>query len=84
LIFVAWEHTKLNEFADQMLRSYGKSTSAVPKWPDDDYDRIYVFKLDENHGKTTLTFEVDHEGLNDTVKDVCQQPAALSMNGGSN
>jgi hypothetical protein len=84
LIFVAWEHTKLNEFAEQMLRSYGKPASAVPKWPDDDYDRIYIFKLDENHGKTTLTFEVDHEGLNDTAKDVCQPAPLVSMNGGSN
>ncbi len=45
LIFVAWEHAELNDFAKLMLRSYGKDQSAVPKWPDDDYDRIYVFKI---------------------------------------
>jgi hypothetical protein len=72
LIFVAWEHTKLNEFAEQMLRSYGKSTSAVPRWPDDDYDRLYIFKLTELHGKTGLEFEVDHEGLSGSLKNTCQ------------
>lgn len=71
LIFLAWEHAELNDFAKQMLESFGKSASAVPKWPDDDYDRIYVFKISEERGKRTLTFQVDHEGLNDSVKEVC-------------
>ena len=72
LIFVAWEHAELNEFAERMLRTYGQKTSAVPKWPDDDYDRLYIFKLDQKNGKTALTFTVDHEGLNTSIKDVCQ------------
>lgn len=71
LIFVAWEHTMLNEFAKQMLRSYGQSSSAVPKWPDDDYDRIYIFKISQDHGKPELTFEIDHEGLTDSLNDLC-------------
>jgi hypothetical protein len=71
LIFVAWEHSKLNDFAKQMLRSYGKDPSAVPSWPDDDYDRIYIFRISENHGKSDLTFEVDKEGLTGSLKDTC-------------
>jgi hypothetical protein len=71
LIFVAWEHRELNEFAELMLRSYGKDKSAIPKWPDDDYDRIYIFKIAENGGKTSLTFQVDQEGLNNSLKDTC-------------
>jgi hypothetical protein len=71
LIFVAWEHRELNDFAKLMLSSYGKDTSAVPKWPDDDYDRIYVFKIAENGGKSSLTFQVDQEGLNNSLKDTC-------------
>ncbi len=71
LIFVAWEHHELNDFAKDMLRSFGMKDSAVPDWKDDDYDRIYVFKLTGNHGKTTLAFQVDQEGLNNSIKDTC-------------
>jgi hypothetical protein len=71
LIFVAWEHAELNDFAKLMLSSYGKDPSAVPKWQDDDYDRIYVFKITENHGKRSLTFQVDKEGLNNSLKETC-------------
>jgi hypothetical protein len=71
LIFVAWEHAELNDFAKLMLRSYGKDPAAVPKWPDDDYDRIYVFKITESHGKPSLTFQVDQEGLNNSIKEAC-------------
>ena len=71
LIFVAWEHAELNDFAKLMLHSYGQDPSAVPKWPDDDYDRIYIFKISENHGKPSLTFTVDQEGLNNSLKETC-------------
>lgn len=71
LIFVTWEHALLNDFAQLMLRSYGKDPSAVPKWPDDDYDRIYIFKINRVQGKTELTFEVDKEGLTGSLKDTC-------------
>jgi hypothetical protein len=71
LIFVAWEHAELNDFAKLMLRSFGKDPAAVPKWQDDDYDRIYIFRIAEDHGKRSLTFQVDREGLNDSLKDAC-------------
>lgn len=71
LIFVAWEHAELNDFAKLMLQSYGQDPSAVPKWPDDDYDRIYIFKISDNHGKPSLTFKVDQEGLNNSLKESC-------------
>ena len=71
LIFMAWEHAELNDFAKLMMRSYGKDASAVPKWEDDDYDRIYVFRIDESHGKPSLTFQVDQEGLNGSLKETC-------------
>jgi hypothetical protein len=71
LIFVAWEHRKLNEFAQQMVKSYGKDPSIVPDWPNDDYDRIYVFKITQGRGKPELTFTVDHEHLDGSLSDRC-------------
>lgn len=74
LIFVAWEHVKLNQFAQEMLRSYGKDASAVPDWPNDDYDRIYIFKITQDQGKPKLTFSVEREGLNGSLSDTCPSP----------
>lgn len=74
VIFLAWEHVMLNRFAQQMLRSYGEDPALVPAWPNSDYDRIYVFKIEENNGKPHLTFTVEHEGLNDSLSDTCPAP----------
>ncbi len=43
LIFVAWEHVKLHDFAVQLLQRYGTSPTQVPDWSHDDYETIYVF-----------------------------------------
>ncbi len=75
LIFVAWEHEMLNRFAQQMLKSYGDDPSAVPNWPGSDYDRIYIFKIDSNHGQKKLTFKMEQEGLNGSLSDACPGPA---------
>lgn len=75
LIFVAWEHGMLNRFARLMLRSYGKDPSAVPAWPNSDYDRIYIFKIKQNQGKPELTFQIEHEGLNGSLSNTCPVPA---------
>jgi hypothetical protein len=75
LIFVAWEHEMLNRFAQQMLQSYGLDPSEVSDWPNDDYDRIYIFKIAENHDKAVLTFKVDYEHLNGSLSDTCPAPA---------
>ncbi len=75
LVFVAWEHGMLNDFAEQMLKSYGDNPSQVPPWPNSDYDRIYVFKIAHDRGRPTLTFQVEHEGLNGKLSDACPGPA---------
>lgn len=75
LVFVAWEHGMLNRFARQMLKSYGDNPSAVPAWPNNDYDRIYIFKIASDHGKPQLVFNVEHEGLNGSLSNTCPTPA---------
>jgi hypothetical protein len=71
LIFVAWEHKMLNEFARQILRSYGENPDAVPEWPKGDYDRIYVFQIRKVDGKAKLSFRVTEEGLNGKLSATC-------------
>ena len=75
LVYIAWEHGLLNRFAQQMLSSYGQNPSAVPDWPNSDYDRIYIFKITAgSEGKPQLTFSIEHEGLNGRLSDTCPAP----------
>ncbi|HZZ40780.1 MAG TPA: hypothetical protein VFE06_16715 [Acidobacteriaceae bacterium] len=70
-IFVAWEHGFLNRFAVQMLASFGEDPAKVPDWPNDDYDRIYVFTIQQGRGKPSLQFKIEHEDLNHSLSDTC-------------
>jgi hypothetical protein len=71
VIYLAWEHVYLNEFAKRMLKAFGKDTSAVPDWPNDEYDRIYVFRIRDAGNKKELTFSVEQQGLTDSLSDKC-------------
>jgi hypothetical protein len=71
VIYLAWEHVYLNQFAKKLLKAYGKDPSIVPDWPDGEYDRIYVFRITEVDGKKDLTFSVEQQGLTDSLSDKC-------------
>ncbi|HTV83571.1 MAG TPA: hypothetical protein VME18_13060 [Acidobacteriaceae bacterium] len=75
LIFVAWEHGMLNQFAQQILKSYGDNPALVPYWPNSDYDRIYIFKIRQIDGRPKLSFKIDHEDLNGKLSSACPVPA---------
>jgi hypothetical protein len=76
LIFVAWEHLKLREFAVQMLKSYGTNQIGVPDWPNTDYETIYVFHITRIGQNATpqATLDVQQEGLTNSLSDVCPGP----------
>jgi hypothetical protein len=71
VIYLAWEHVYLNQFAKRLLKAYGKDPSLVPDWPNEDYDRIYVFRIKDVDGKKDLTFSIESQGLNDSLSDKC-------------
>ena len=71
LIFIAWEHGMLNTFARQMLKSYGEDSALVPPWPDSDYDRIYIFKIQQTGGRQRVSFKVEDEDLNGALSSSC-------------
>jgi hypothetical protein len=76
LIFVAWEHLKLHEFAEQMLKSYGTSQVQLPDWPNNDYETIYVFHITRTgpNGIPQATLEIQQEGLINSLSDTCPGP----------
>ena len=71
VIYLAWEHVYLNQFAKRLLKAYGKDPALVPDWPNEDYDRIYVFQISDVDGKKDLTFKVEQQGLNGSLSDEC-------------
>jgi hypothetical protein len=71
VIYLAWEHAYLNEFAKRLLKAYGEDPSKVPDWPNEDYDRIYVFRINRVGQKKELTFSVEQQGLTDSLSDDC-------------
>jgi hypothetical protein len=71
LVVVAWEHDYQDEFAKALVEKYGGDPSTVPDWSNDDYDTIFIIHLKCANGKTSVSFNVDHEGLNDKLSDEC-------------
>ncbi|HME58635.1 MAG TPA: histidine phosphatase family protein [Terracidiphilus sp.] len=76
VIFVAWEHFYLHEFAKQMLESYGSNGAQAPDWPTSDYEMIYVFHVTRTgkNGSPHATLEIQREDLGETLKDTCPGP----------
>jgi len=61
----------LNQFAKRLLQAYEKDPSVVPDWPNDEYDRIYVFQIKNVGKKKDLTFSVEQQQLTDSLSDKC-------------
>jgi len=63
-VFVAWEHNMLEKFVRQTVVDLGGNGADVPVWdPTMKFDAIYVVKITKENGHSTVTFSVDHEGL---------------------
>ncbi len=70
-LFIVWEHYYEQKFAKELVRIFGGDSRLVPDWSNDDYDMIYVIRLIHAKDKASVTFNVDHEGLNDKLSDQC-------------
>jgi len=68
-VYIAWEHTLLDNFAKDVVKTYGGDAAKVPAWPGTDFDTIFVFKITRDNGKESVEFIIDHEGLNGLSDD---------------
>lgn len=68
-IYVVWEHVFLDTFAQDMVKAFGGDPAQVPAWPDSDYDSIFLIRITRNQGQASVTFAIDHEGLNNLSSD---------------
>ena len=76
LIFVAWEHLKLEELVKDILAKHGVDSAIVPTWSSDDYESIYVLRVRSGPEKKVITFQHDVEGLNGLPTE-CPQPKTV-------
>jgi hypothetical protein len=69
LIFVAWEHYELARMVRNFVGAFGGNPADVPKWPDDDYDSLYIVRISDAGAKKQISFNHDHEGLTHLSSD---------------
>ena len=64
LILVAWEHHAAPNIGRELLKRNGGDPGLVPKWKDDDFDRIDVIEIARVPGKpVAATYRREQQGL---------------------
>jgi hypothetical protein len=63
LVFVAWEHFKLQQLVKNLFATLG-SDAVIPPWNSDDFDSIYVVTITTVGSHQNITFRHDYEHLN--------------------
>ncbi|MEE4173826.1 MAG: hypothetical protein V2I57_06195 [Xanthomonadales bacterium] len=61
VVYVAWEHLQIMNFAQVVIRRLG-SSAEVPEWTNADYDTVFAFHIDWT-GTPSLRFEVRKQEL---------------------
>jgi len=74
LILIAWEHRVAGQFIRDELRAHAGNPDAVPLWPHNDFDSIYIVRITRTPISTSSTFTLDHENLNNMSTDFPQPP----------
>ena len=68
-VFVAWEHALLDDFVKSLVKNNGSDPAQVPPWARDDFDMIFLVKIKRSGAQPSVTFAIDHEGLNNLSDD---------------
>jgi hypothetical protein len=75
VVFVAWEHKKLEDVVKAMLKDMGANAGDVPHWKGSDFDSIYVVTVRRNDGKAVASFTHEHQQLNGQAAACPSAPA---------
>ncbi len=69
--FVAWEHHWGERLARRLISRLGGNSEEVPRWPDSDFDSVFVIRvIDDAGGRRHATLAREREGL-DGMPDTC-------------
>lgn len=68
LVLVAWEHKGIETIAGALFANHGGSAAAIPQWPGDDFDSIYIVTITRNGDTAVARFAHEFEGLDGQPK----------------
>jgi len=66
---IAWEHHDIEQLVRKIVATHGGNAADVPAWPGDDFDSIYVVRVDWSADRPRATFSHDREGLDGRPTD---------------
>jgi hypothetical protein len=66
---IAWEHHDIVQLVRKIVAGHGGDAADVPDWPGDDYDSIYVVRIDWSADRPRAKFTHDREGLDGRSTD---------------
>lgn len=64
LVVVGWEHKIIEKLARRLVVESGGDRASVPRWESEDFDSIYLLRIERDNGSIKVNFSVDKEGLN--------------------
>lgn len=68
-VLIAWEHHDIDQLVRKIVAAHGGNAAEVPDWPGDDFDSIYVVRVDWSTDRPHATFSHDREGLDGRSTD---------------
>ncbi|HEY1610454.1 MAG TPA: histidine phosphatase family protein [Paraburkholderia sp.] len=66
---IGWEHHDIEQLVRKIVAAHGGNAANVPTWPDNDFDSIYVVRIDWSADKPHATFSHEQEGLDGRSTD---------------
>ncbi len=74
-IYIAWEHSRIVDIAKELIRKLHATDIIVPKWPGDNFNMVFVFRIDWNKPVSKqLSFKVMSENLNNLADKKADPP----------
>jgi hypothetical protein len=77
-IWIAWEHHAIEQLVKTLLRDNGGAAETVPHWAGDDFDSLWVVRIERDGGTTRARFSRQRQGL-DGQPLTCPTPAAAAQ-----
>jgi hypothetical protein len=62
-VLVGWEHTMATRAASALMKQFGGDPATVPDWKGNDFDSIYIVRIDRVGPVTKARFQLAKEGL---------------------
>jgi hypothetical protein len=64
-IWVSWEHRELVNAERKLLEKFGQSSSLIPDWEGNEFDRIDVITISRNEDHVeSVSYKQEHQHLN--------------------